>query len=75
VPFAISAVAIGLGWLGSCYTWYLTRNVEYDVKRIRRLRIKAEKEGKTFADEDIKVFEERNFYRKGLGKRPDETIV
>ncbi|KAK4443564.1 major facilitator superfamily domain-containing protein [Podospora aff. communis PSN243] len=69
VPFAISAVAIGLGWLGSGVTWYLTRNVEYDVKRIRRLRIKAEKEGRIFAEEDIKVFEERTFYEGVAGKK------
>ncbi|KAK3356486.1 MFS transporter [Lasiosphaeria hispida] len=71
VPFAISATAVGLGWLGSCVTWYLTRNVEYDVKRIRRLRIKTEKAGKVYTEQDIKVFEERNFYNKGLGKKSD----
>jgi hypothetical protein len=76
VPFAISAVAIGLGWLGSGVTWYLTRNIEYDVKRIRRLRIKAEKEGKVFAEEDIKVFEERTFYEGAVGKKAKaENIV
>ncbi|TVY91632.1 putative transporter [Lachnellula willkommii] len=66
VPFAICAAAIGAGWLASAWTWWLTRNVEWDVRRIRRLRIKSEKEGKVFADDDVKVFEERRFYGKTL---------
>jgi hypothetical protein len=68
VPFAICATAIGTGWLASCWTWYLTRNVEWDVRRIRRLRIKTERDGKIFADDDVKVFEERKFYGRGLTK-------
>ncbi|KAK3329132.1 MFS transporter [Apodospora peruviana] len=55
VPFTISAVAIAIGWLGSCWTWYLTRNVEYDVKRVRRLRIAAEKAGGVYAEGDVKT--------------------
>jgi hypothetical protein len=51
------------------WTWWLTRNIEYDVRRIRRLRIKSEKRGSIFADEDIKVFEERTFYGKSLTKK------
>ncbi|KAL1959088.1 hypothetical protein VTO42DRAFT_2875 [Malbranchea cinnamomea] len=70
VPFAICAGAIGLSWLGSIWTWWLTRNIEYDVKRIRRLRIQAEKEGKVYADDDIRVFEERNFFKSPLSKKP-----
>ena len=70
VPFAISAVAIGVGWLGSCFTWYLTRNVEHDVKRIRRLRIETEKKtGRVYAGDDIKVFEERDFYDGLKGRK------
>jgi len=68
VPFSICAAAIGAGWIASGWTWYLTRNVEWDVRRIRKLRIKSEKEGRMFADDDVKVFEERNFYRRGLMK-------
>lgn len=62
VPFTICATAIGAGWLANMWTWWLTRNVEEDVKRIRRLRITAERKGKVFAEDDVKVFEERNFY-------------
>lgn len=67
VPFAICAAAIGLGGVASGWTWWLTRNVEWDVLRIRRLRIQAEKEGRVFGDDDVRVFEERKFY-SGLGK-------
>lgn len=49
-------------------TWWLTRNVEWDVRRIRRLRIKAEKSGNMYAEDDVKVFEERKFYGKGLSR-------
>lgn len=41
-------------------TWWLTRNVEWDVRRIRRLRIKAEKEGKVYGAEDMHVYQERD---------------
>lgn len=61
VPFAICAAAIGGGWLASAWTWWLTRNVEWDVRRIRRLRIRAEKQGRIFAEDDVKLFEERGF--------------
>ncbi len=46
----------------------MTRNVEWDVRRIRRLRIKAEKSGNMYAEDDVKVFEERKFYGKGLSR-------
>ncbi len=69
VPFAICAGAIGAGWIANAWTWWLTRIVDADVKRIRRLRIKAETEGTVYAEDDILVFEESNFYGKGLGKR------
>jgi hypothetical protein len=61
-PFAICAACIIAGWLANLWTWWLTRNVEWDVKRIRRLRIKAKKEGVIYAEDDVKVFEERQFY-------------
>ncbi|VUC31503.1 unnamed protein product [Clonostachys rosea] len=73
VPFAICSAAIGGGWLASALTWWLTRNVEWDVRRIRRLRIKAEREGRVFADDDVQVINERNFYGKGLKR--DETAA
>lgn len=44
------------------------------MRRIRRLRIKAEKKGNMFADDDIRVFEERKFYG-GLVKRNDVAVA
>ncbi|KAF2009893.1 MFS transporter [Aaosphaeria arxii CBS 175.79] len=72
--FAISAAAMGLGLLANVWTWWLTRNLEWDVRRIRRLRRKAEREGKVFAGDDIKVYEEREFY-EGVRKKEDEKVV
>lgn len=70
--FAICAAAIGAGWIANLWTWWLTRNIELDVQRVRKLRIAAEKEGKVLANDDIKVFEERRFYENnGLSKRED----
>ena len=69
VPFAICAGAIGLSWAATVWTWWLTRNVEYDVKRIRKLRIQAERTGQIYAEDDIKVFEARTFYGTGLIKK------
>ena len=66
--FAISAGALGAGFLANLWTWYLTRNLEWDVRRVRRLRKKAEKEGKVYAGEDVKVYEERQFY-EGVTKK------
>lgn len=67
VPFGICAAAIIVGWFANIWTWWLTRNVEWDVKRIRKLRIKAKKEGRVYAEDDVKVYEERDFYN-GLHK-------
>ncbi|OJJ08224.1 hypothetical protein ASPVEDRAFT_57388 [Aspergillus versicolor CBS 583.65] len=61
-PFAICAAVVGVSWVTNGWTWWLTRNVEYDVLRVRRLRIKEEKQGRVYAGEDIRVYEEREFY-------------
>ncbi|KAF2829730.1 high-affinity nicotinic acid transporter [Ophiobolus disseminans] len=64
--FAIAAAFTIAGWVSNLWTWWLTRNTEYDVMRVRRLANQARKEGRTNT-EDIKIFEERQFYEgKGL---------
>ena len=68
VSFAICAAAIVASWIANLWTWSLTRNVEWDVKRVRRLRIQAEREGKIFAADDIRVLEERRVY-SGITRR------
>ena len=65
--FIICTVCVGIGALSNTWLWYLTRNTEADVARVRRLRIKAEKEGRVWAEDDVKIFEERSFH--GLGQQ------
>ncbi|KAH7109667.1 high-affinity nicotinic acid transporter [Dendryphion nanum] len=60
--FGIAAAFMIAGWASNSWTWWLTRNTEYDVMRVRRLRNQARKEGKTFGDDDVRIFEERKFY-------------
>ncbi|KAF2113190.1 high-affinity nicotinic acid transporter [Lophiotrema nucula] len=69
--FAIAASFLIVGWVSNLWTWWLTRNTEYDVMRVRRLANKARKEGRTNATEDIRIFEERQFY-KGVKKAKAE---
>ena len=61
--FAIAASCIAAGWLANIWTWYLTRNTEYDVLRVQRKAIKARREGRTVFDDDIRVYRERQFYQ------------
>ncbi|KAK9452714.1 major facilitator superfamily domain-containing protein [Dipodascopsis uninucleata] len=63
VSFGICAsfVIVSVGF--NLYTWYLTRNIEYDVLRVARLRKEAEREGRVYSDDDIKVFEQRQYYK------------
>lgn len=70
VPFAICTAAIIASWIANIWTWWLTRNVEWDVKRIARLRRKANKQGFVYAEDDVRVYEEREFYN-GLKKGGD----
>jgi hypothetical protein len=57
--FGICAAAIGAGWIANCWTWWLTRNVESDVRRVRRLRIEKEREGTVFSGEDVNILKKR----------------
>lgn len=69
ISFGICTAAIVVGLLSNCHTWYLTRNVEWDVRRIRRERIKAEKSGRLFVEDDIKVYQEREFFFEDFEER------
>ncbi|ORY67503.1 high-affinity nicotinic acid transporter [Pseudomassariella vexata] len=68
--FTIAAAGIVAAFFANLWTWWLTRNTEYDVMRVRRLVRKAQREGKVFHGEDLKVFEERKFY-DGVRRRVD----
>jgi hypothetical protein len=54
VSFGVCAAAIGSSWLANVWTWYLTHDNEEDIKRVRRLRIKANRDGKVWAGADVK---------------------
>lgn len=60
-------------WLFNLWTWWLTRNIEWDVLRVRRLRIKAEKNGEVLSADDVKFFDERKFYG-GLQKNEEGAV-
>ncbi|KAF1851996.1 high-affinity nicotinic acid transporter [Cucurbitaria berberidis CBS 394.84] len=69
--FAIAASFTIAGWVANLGTWWLTRNTEYDVMRVRRLANQARKEGRTNL-EDIKIFQERKFY-SGVGLKRNKN--
>lgn len=74
MSFGICAGAIILSLFFNLATWYLTRNVEWDVLRVQRLRISEKKKDLVYAGDDVKVYEERNFY-EGLGKKKGDEAV
>ncbi|KAN0089185.1 hypothetical protein V8E51_019445 [Hyaloscypha variabilis] len=49
--------------------------IVWNFRRIRRERIKAEKTGRLFVEDDIKVFYEREFFSKTLKKGKDNVEV
>lgn len=53
--FGICAAAIGVSWIFNGWTWYLTAKNENDIRRVKRLRIKAHNEGRVWAGEDVKL--------------------
>lgn len=71
--FAIAAAGTVAAFFANLWTWWLTRNTEYDVMRVRRLIRRAKKEGKVFNGDDVKVFEERRFFG-GLRKRTEAEV-
>lgn len=70
--FAIAASFQIAGWFSNMWTWWLTRNTEYDVMRVRRLANRARKEGKVVAGDDIRIFKERRFF-KGVKRVSDDS--
>ncbi|KAH8889447.1 high-affinity nicotinic acid transporter [Thozetella sp. PMI_491] len=60
--FAIAMAFVIAAWVFNLWTWWLTRNTEFDVMRVRRKILAARAQGKTLTDDDIKVFEQRQFY-------------
>ncbi|OAA65325.1 high-affinity nicotinic acid transporter [Niveomyces insectorum RCEF 264] len=71
--FAIAASFIIAAWVSNVWTWYMTRNTECDVLLHQRKVLKARKNGKVVADDDIQIFEERKFY-KGFWRRKNPVV-
>ncbi|KAK7744803.1 hypothetical protein SLS62_010036 [Diatrype stigma] len=72
--FAIAAAGTVAAFFANLWTWWLTRNTEYDVMRVRRLIRRAKKEGKVFNGDDVKIFEQRRFFG-GLRKRTEAEVL
>jgi signal transduction histidine kinase len=60
-PFAVCAAIIAAAWLASLWAWWLTRHLEWDVQRVRRLRARAEREGHLYTEDDVDADERRRF--------------
>ncbi|KAH8664522.1 high-affinity nicotinic acid transporter [Xylariales sp. PMI_506] len=60
--FAIAGATIIAAFISNLWTWWLTRNTEYDVLRVRRIMNDARKAGRTDFQDDIRIFQERQFY-------------
>lgn len=73
IPYSVCTATIAGGFFGCCLCWYLTRNLEWDVRRVRLNRIKAEREGRLYVEDDVKVYEERQVYSKGLKRANSDT--
>lgn len=69
--FAIAASFIIAAWLANIWTWYITRNTEYDVLLHQRKVLKARRAGRVLADDDIRIFDERQYYQGLWRKRSD----
>lgn len=69
--FAIAAAFIIAAVFTNLASWWLTRNLEFDILRIARLQKAAEKQGRIYVDDDYQVFEQRKYYQgvKNLKKK------
>lgn len=72
--FAIAAAFTIVAFFSSIWTWYLTRNIEYDVMRVRRKILKARAEGRVHHEDDIRIFEERKFYN-GIRRQAEDEVL
>ncbi|ETS80876.1 hypothetical protein PFICI_08405 [Pestalotiopsis fici W106-1] len=68
--FAIAGSTIIAGFVSNLWTWWLTRNTEYDVLRVRRIMNQARRDGRTNYEDDIRIFEERRFF-EGIRRTKD----
>lgn len=71
VPFAICAASCGSTCLAIAWSWWLTKDLEHDIKRIKWLRLKAAKRGEVYAEDDVDMTGQRKYF-KGL-RRAEEV--
>lgn len=57
VPYGVCCGAIGISLCAAVWSWYLTRDLETEVRRVHLERIKAKNEGKLFVGEDVRGYE------------------
>ncbi|KAJ3531146.1 hypothetical protein NM208_g9010 [Fusarium decemcellulare] len=53
--FIICTVCVFIAALFNGWLWFLTKDIESDVMKVRRARIKAEKKGEVFTGEDVRI--------------------
>ena len=75
VSYGVCTAAIAGCFLANCVSWYLTRNLEWDVRRVQMQRIKAEREGRLFTEDEVKFFNERKHFTKALKKLNTEDVL
>ncbi|KAI1618115.1 retrograde regulation protein 2 [Exophiala viscosa] len=75
VSYGVCTGALAGCFLANCLNWYLTRNLEWDVRRVRLQRIKAEREGRLFTEDEVKFFNEREHFTKTLKKQETGDII
>jgi MFS family permease len=51
--FIICTACVGAAAISNAWLWFLTREVESDIKTVRRLRIQSRKEGKVYTGDDV----------------------
>ena len=61
-----------IGLFANIWTFYLTRRVVYNVRRVLPLRQKGNKARTVLADDDIHVFKECEFFSDSFTKRAPE---
>ena len=61
-PFSICAGAVAGAYLASIWTWWLTRKLEWKVRKTRRLRAKAERENVAFPGDETDEVDEKDSY-------------
>lgn len=54
VPYSVCTACIAGGFIGCLICWWLTWDIEKDVRRVRLAKIEAKKEGKLYTGEDVR---------------------